>query len=115
VASVPGAVAQDTLSGLQITPDDRRTLVSKDVGADRWAITRNEADGTVTGNVFPTDGGEPSFVWCEEIGSNGSPDPYTELVTYACSGADRCSTAPCTADQWSFLSEVTLSGSFFLP
>lgn len=115
VASAPGAVAQESPSGLQITPDERRTLVSKDVGADRWAITKNEVDGTVTGNVFPTDGGEPSFVWCEPIGSDGSPDPYTELVTYSCLGADRCEGAPCSADAWTFIAEVTLPGSFFLP
>jgi subtilisin family serine protease len=108
-------IAQDTPSGLQITPDSRHTLVSKDVGGDRWAITRNADDGTVTGNVFPTDGGEPSFVWCEPISDDGSPDPYAVLVTYSCSGADRCLTSPCTASQWSFVSEVTLPGSFFLP
>ena len=39
-------------SGLQITPDERCTLVSKDVGTERWAITRNADDGSVTGNVF---------------------------------------------------------------
>ena len=108
-------VSQDTPSGLQVTPDSQHVIVSKDVAGERWAITRNADDGTVTGNVFPTDGSEPSFVWCEPIANDGNPDPYQLLVTYSCSGADRCVASPCTASQWSFLSEVTLPGSFFLP
>ena len=114
----PGTVdrpAQNVPSALQIAPDSKRTLVSKDVGGERWAITKNADDGTVSGNVFTSDGAEPKFVWCEPIGNDGNPDPSAVLVTYACSGADRCNASPCTADQWSFLSEVTLPGSFFLP
>ncbi len=102
-------------SGLQITPDGKRTLVSKDVGGDRWSITQNLDDGTVTGNVFPLDGGEPSFVFCQPIGSDGSPDPFTELTTYACYGAGSCAGEPCGPEEWSFVSNVTLPGSFFLP
>src|SRR5262245_1237489 len=51
-------------SGVQISPDGKRVLISKDVGDERWAITLND-DNTVTGNVFPQDGGPPQFVWCE--------------------------------------------------
>ena len=54
--------AQSRQSGLQITPDRRRILISKDVSGSRWAITRNLADGTVTGNVFDTAGGDPTFL-----------------------------------------------------
>lgn len=53
-------------SGLQVTPDGKRTLVSKDVGGARWAITRNADDSTVTGNVFSPEGGGPLFVFCEQ-------------------------------------------------
>jgi hypothetical protein len=85
------------------------------VNGERWAITRNSQDGTVTGNVFTNDGGDPKFVWCEPISDNGSSDPEAVLVTYSCEGADRCNASPCTVDQWSLIGQVTLPGSFFLP
>lgn len=97
-------------AGVQRTPDAaRRSLVSKDVGLERWAITRHPEDGTVTGNVFRSDGGEPAFLWCEEIGRNGSD------VSYECSGADRCDTPTCAPSDWSVIAEVTLPDAFFLP
>ncbi len=42
-----GAFAQG--SGIQQTPDSARYLISKDVGNERWAITYNLDDRTVTG------------------------------------------------------------------
>lgn len=95
-------------SGVQVTPDQTRTLINKDVGAERWAITRHNDDRTVTGNVF-TGSAPPQFVWCEETGQVGSD------VSLACYGADRCVAAPCTPDAWIFLTEVTLPLSFFSP
>jgi outer membrane protein assembly factor BamB len=95
-------------SGVQVTPDGSYVLVSKDVGEERWAITRNE-DGTVTGNVFFPEGGDPKFVWCEE------QDRTDEEVTLACSGADRCTIETCTIEDWTFLAEVTVPISFFTP
>lgn len=59
-------------SGVQITRDGLRNLISKDVGADRWAITRNPDDGTVTGNVFSADDDQASFLWCEETSGTRS-------------------------------------------
>lgn len=97
-------------SGLQITPDGQRTLISKDIGSLRWAITLNADDGTVTGNVFAGDGGQPSFVWCAETARNG------EDITFTCSGADPCPLTPCpAATEWTFIAEATLPGSFFQP
>src|SRR6185295_6189555 len=61
-----GGVARG--SGIQITPDELRILISKDVADERWAITRNLDDLTVTGNVFFPEGGPPLFVFCEQIG-----------------------------------------------
>jgi hypothetical protein len=101
-------------AGVQVTPDGVRTLVSKDVNGERWAITANE-DGTVTGNVFRTDGGAPQFVWCERLGDNGNPDPSAVQIRYSCSGAGICSSLECPAGQWSEIGDVTLPGSFFLP
>jgi len=94
-------------SGLQITPDGKRTLVVKDVGAERWTIVRSTSD--VTGNVYFPDGGDPQFVSCTQTGSSGGN------VELACSGADRCTGAPCTAGEWSTLGDVTLPETFFQP
>jgi hypothetical protein len=98
----------DQGSGLRTTPDGAQTLINKDVGAERWAITRN-ADGSVTGNVFFADGRDPAFVSCEEIGTTATE------VMLRCSGADRCPLAPCAPGRWSFIAEVSLPLSFFQP
>lgn len=103
------ALSASAQSGLQITPDGQRTLISKDLAAQRWAITLNADDGTVTGNVFAADGGPPSFVWCSETARTDAD------ITFACSGADPCPLAPCPADEWSFIAEATLPHSFFQP
>lgn len=67
-------------SGIQRTPDDARVLVSKDVGGDRYAITLNTDDGTLTGNVFSTDGSAPKFIACVPTGTNA----------FSCRVADTC-------------------------
>jgi subtilisin len=102
-------------SGVQITPDGARTLISKDVGNERWAITYNPDDDTVTGNVFSPGGGEPQFVWCQRTGDNGDPDPYTVQVDFTCSGAGACDSLSCPTGEWSLIAQVTLPGSFLLP
>ncbi|MDG2307651.1 MAG: Kazal-type serine protease inhibitor [Candidatus Binatia bacterium] len=104
------AAAQATReSGLQFTPDDARTLISKDVGAERWAITRNLVDGSVTGNVFFPSGGPPVFIYCEETAQNGTD------LDFDCYSSNLCSAAPCPGEQWELLASVTLPESFFLP
>ena len=112
LAAVPALAPRETTagldgrgSGIQVTPDDKRTLISKEVDGARWAITRNADDGTVTGNVYFPDGGAPLFLFCEET------DATEEDVTLRCSGADGCVAAPCGG--FSFLSEVTLPLEFF--
>lgn len=67
-------------SGVQIARDGDQNLISKDVGSDRWAITKH-ADGSVTGNIFPVDGGEPQFIACADTGRDGGE------VTLQCSVA----------------------------
>jgi N-acetylneuraminic acid mutarotase len=96
-------------SPLQVTPDNRSVLVSKDVGGERWAVTRKRADGSVSGNVFFPAGGNPLFVWCSELAENA------DEATYACSGADRCVASPCLPSAWTFVDEVHLPQDFFLP
>ena len=53
--------------GVQFSSDGELTFVSKDVGNERFAITR-EADDTLTGNVFFTDGRDPAFIVCDSLG-----------------------------------------------
>lgn len=94
-------------SGIQITPDSRRVLVSKDVGAERWALTRNLEDGTVTGNVFFSDGSLPQFIACEEVGRDGG------TLRLRCDASLQCPLLPCIVTEWKSLGEVTLPVSFF--
>jgi len=68
-------------SGVQITIDDERVLINKNIGRERWAITRNVDDKTLTGNIFTTADADPSFIWCSEV----SFDAAAGEVTYACS------------------------------
>ncbi len=103
----PAGMVENLPSGAQPSADRRGDLVSKDVGAERWAITRNRDDGTITGNVFLPDGGEPRFVWCEETRSG-------EILELACFGADRCDASPCP-DAWGFIADVEIPGTFFAP
>lgn len=102
-----GAAA--TASGLQLTPDRALTLISKDVGNERWAISRND-DGTVTGNVFFPGGGEPRFVWCEPNGAAGATVPLRCLGAPACAAG-----AACSAAEWTLIAEVALPATFFAP
>jgi polyhydroxybutyrate depolymerase len=98
-------------SGVQIPPGGGRTLVSKDVGAERWAITRNDEDGSVTGNVFIQGEPAPRFVFCREIATN----PSSAEITYDCYGAGPCAVAPCRPDAWAPLGEVRIPAIFFFP
>lgn len=59
-------------SSVQWTRSRDATLVSKDVGPERWSITRRLSDGRVTGNVFRSDGGATSFLDCAQTSSDGT-------------------------------------------
>jgi hypothetical protein len=97
-------------SGIQLSPDSARYLISKDVGNERWAISYNLDDKTVTGNVFPLDGGSPSFLACE-ITSPIAAETYD----LSCQFAQPCPEAPCV-NQWGAPFPVTgTPRSFFLP
>ena len=89
--------------GIQSVPDETRVLAQKDVGSERWALSLNFDDGTATGNVFRSDGGEPAFVACTP---NGSPNGFS------CSGADKCLATPCNTP-FTPIGDVTLPASFF--
>jgi polyhydroxybutyrate depolymerase len=98
-------------AGVQIQPGGGRVLVNKDVGAERWAIIRDEADGSVTGNVFIQGETTPRFVFCREIATN----PSSAEITYDCRGAADCVAAPCDPAAWTPLGEVRIPATFFFP
>lgn len=113
-----GAVSALTASnkGVQRTPDNQHILVSKDVGAERWAIALN-ADDTIIGNVFLCDGSAPAFVWCSLTADDHNSDYRNRIFVWQCYGADACTTQTCGAiTQWPLINgHVQLTGSFFLP
>lgn len=112
-ASETGGTAQaPRSSGLEITPDQKRTLVNKDLGNLRWAITRNESDGTVTGNVYQLSTGKPLFLWCDPMRTEPSPVPGDTLTFYSCFAADPCA-GECSPGDWRPLGERSLAESFF--
>jgi hypothetical protein len=113
---VSSPVEAQEASAAQTTPDGRTVLVSKDFGAERWAIALNPADGTATGNVFRTDGDPPQFIWCDRVGTSGtSVDPAEIEIEIDCFGTERCIASPCLASEWDYISRIQIAGDFFLP
>lgn len=104
----PRPTASSAAAGVRPGRDGNSVLVNKDIGGERWAISKN-ADGTITGNVFFPDGRPPAFVFCEETGDDG------ENLQLACYGSDRCSAAPCPPEAWNFIADVELPLAFFNP
>jgi hypothetical protein len=110
------ARAQQSPAGLQMTPDSRRYLISKDVGNERWAISFDLESRTVTGNVFKTDGSPPSFIWCRITDETPAADPAANAYLLDCYGAGACAAAPCSSAAWTPIATgVPLSGDFLLP
>ena len=113
---VPAAHAQGSPSGIQMTPDSRRYLISKDVGNERWAISFDLATRTVTGNVFKTDGSPPSFIWCQVASETPAADPAANQYLLDCYGAEACSAAPCSNAAWTQIATgLPIDGTFLLP
>jgi hypothetical protein len=97
-------------SEVQWTRERDATLISKEVGAERWAITYRLSDGRVTGSVFRTDGGPPSFLECEQTSSRGA------TAVYDCYAAAACASAPCPGSQYTLAATgISLPLSFFFP
>jgi hypothetical protein len=105
VLGLRGGVASARESGIQFSPDGKHVFVSKDVGTERWSITLNNDDGTVSGNVFRQDGGPAAFVFCT---------PGSAPNRFVCFGADACPSAPCDGEFTQIASdEVSLPDGFF--
>jgi len=111
----PGIAQAQRQSGIQLAPQSNRYFISKDVGNERWAITYNLDDKTVTGNVFPIDGGAPTFLTCDITRVEQAPDPADAGYFLSCRASTPCAEAPC-GTQWGEASEVgPIPGSFLLP
>ncbi|MEW6272205.1 MAG: hypothetical protein AB1689_23225 [Thermodesulfobacteriota bacterium] len=112
-------------SGSTLTPDRLTYLVNKDVGALRWTINFNLASLdpprpiNVTGNVYDSAGGAPSFVWCQEHeDSTGTLSDPNSIFRLRCSGASACgdTATGCARNEWQTIAElIEIPASFFLP
>jgi hypothetical protein len=102
-------------SGIQMSLESNRYFISKDVGQERWAITYNLDDKTVTGNVFPTDGSPPTFLTCDITRVEQAPNPADAQYFMDCRASGPCESAPC-GTQWGAPTSVgPIPGSFLLP
>jgi hypothetical protein len=113
----PGRAEAQRSSGIQLTPDSRQYLINKDVPPNqRWAITWNLNDDTITGNVFFTDdSAPPQFLWCEEVNERPSPNPAESEYDFRCFAAGPCDQAPCSSAAYLEIATVTLNGAFLFP
>lgn len=92
-------------SGLQITPDDLRVMIQKDVGSDRWAINFNLDNGSITGNVF-AENAPPIFLWCALV------DVSASSIDWDCFAATPCGNSGCSLADWLYIGAVSLPKSF---
>jgi hypothetical protein len=114
--ALPVAAHAQRESGIQLSPQSNRYFISKDVGNERWAITYNLDDKTVTGNVFPIDGGAPTFLTCDITRVEQAPNPADAQYFLSCRASGPCAEAPCTPGQWGTASDAgPIPGSFLLP
>ncbi len=112
-----GTAQAQRASGIQLTPDSRQYLINKDVPPNqRWAITWNLNDDTITGNVFFLDGSQPpQFIWCEQVSERPSPNPAESEFDFRCFGAGPCAQAPCSSAAFVEIATITLNGAFLFP
>ena len=98
-------------SGLRVARDRDRVLINKDIGVERWAMTRQRSTGSVTGNVFSSDGSSPPiFVDCDELTNDGVLVELSCFTAPACPGREACDPAG-----WQHFANIKLALSFFEP
>jgi hypothetical protein len=100
--------------GMQLSPDGTTIAVTKDLGGARWSIALDVERATVSGTVYRP-GDAPAFVWC--VVTDAGDLLHGGSLQASCLGADRCPGIPCgvNGDDWTFVADVTIPGSFFLP
>jgi len=112
---LPAVAQAQRESGIQLSPESDRYFITKDVGNERWAITYDLTTKTVSGNVFPLDGGAPTFLTCNITDVQQADVPADAQYFMECRGAGPCAEAPCV-DQWDPPFDVgPIPGSFLLP
>lgn len=128
-AELAGAQAP---AGSTLSPDGLSFLVSKDLAGERWAISlsfvpRIDASGAIeryelrsaSGNVFPTNGGPPAFVFCEPTAaSTGDLGDPASTFRLRCLGSGPCASTAISCAQNDFrpiADDVAVPASFFLP
>jgi hypothetical protein len=128
--SLTEAIAAGSNKGTTLTPDRFDYLVSKDIGADRYAISVNfiPVDNgrdvvptlqSITGNVYKADGSPPTFLYCVERDDSAGDlhNPNSEF-RLSCSAADPCTSTAldCASTSWKLVNDdIPLPASFFLP
>jgi hypothetical protein len=133
LALVPATICRaQGEAGSTLSPDGLAFLVSKDLAGERWAISlsfipRFDAQGgvesytlrSVSGNVFPTNGGPPSFLFCEPTAaSQGDLSNPASTFRLRCFGSSACATTAIECAQNDFpliADDVAVPASFFLP
>lgn len=113
----PPSFARD--SGMQITQQGpTNVLVQKDVAGERWALTislETSSPLEVSGSLFRNDG-STAFVQCRPLDVLNPDAPLPQrIIVYGCLAADRCTSAPCDASAWRYVTDVEMPGSFLLP
>ena len=130
--------------GTNLPPDGANFLVNKELAGQRWSISLNRIPAqlgdtsvsscgdqpeciissrflNVTGNVYPSDGGPPQFVYCQtRKDSTGDLADPQSMFRFGCVGAGACqkSASECAQQDWQGIpggSDVSLPASFFLP
>ena len=111
-------------SAVQVDPNDSFILVNKSVGSEQWVLTLSLDDQTLLGNVFESNGGAPTFFFCntdteDGFGFGEPSDLQGHMIVFSdCEVAGGCTALPCDPDtQWTPLGTQpgSLPGEFFLP
>jgi hypothetical protein len=94
-----------TARKINVTPDGKTTLISVNLLKQEWMMAY---DGQQLFAAVPHNQmGQPRFVQCRQTAAT------EKEVMMDCTEAYRCHYSPCTDDQWSPVSSITLAKSFF--
>jgi hypothetical protein len=113
IVAIASSIANAASGGAQWSRDKQTIVAQKDVGNERWAITLNLLDLSVSGNVFFTDGSPPQFISCDT--DEVVFDLPNLTIMYRCFGSGSAQTI-FDSNDWNFIGDgISLPASFFLP